>query len=300
MASIKPQPLRSLSLDEIRGKSLYVIGDIHGCYLELLELEDKIKTHAAKKKKNPLIICVGDYCDRGPRSREVIQHIANGAAAGTHIGILGNHEWYFLLVNATSRRDELEKSGISWPTHLVAHADLYQNANPGKSPSQKDLNKVMRQLRERWQLNGGETTMKSYDTSLDDPNCSTHVPFSHIQFLMTCPIAVETPKGIVSHAHMNREHYEILQSTTTDVESIQRAFDYCIWNRKLPKEPVSKNKKIWHFSGHTPDEKVRRSFKNRWIQLDTGCVYGHKLTAIHMESRNSFSVSAKEVYRARK
>ena len=298
MSATSLKALQSLTIAETRGKSLYVIGDIHGCYDELLELEDIIKAHAAKKKQQALIICVGDYCDRGPKSKDVIQHVAEGVASGSHIAILGNHEWYFLLVNAASRRDELKESGIAWPDYLISDAELFANANPGTRPTAKDLSKVMKSLRERWQQNGGETTMKSYGTSLDDSNCATHVPLTHLQFLITCPAVVETPNGIVSHAHMHREHYDILQNPKADRISIQKAVDQCLWNRVLPEEPV--HKKLWHFSGHTPNEKVKRSFKNRWIQLDTGCVYGHKLTAIHMQSRKSFSVDAKEVYKPKK
>jgi predicted MPP superfamily phosphohydrolase len=298
MSTTSLKALQSLTAAEIRGKSLYVIGDIHGCYDELIQLEEIIKAHAIKKKQQPLIICVGDYCDRGPKSKEVIQHVADGVAAGTHIAILGNHEWYFLLVNATSRREELQESGISWPNYLISDAELFENANPGTRPTSKDLSKVMKSLRERWQQNGGETTMKSYDTTLDDSDCAMHVPLKHLQFLITCPAAVETPHGIVSHAHMHREHYETLQNPNSDRVTLQKTVDQCLWNRVLPEESV--HKKLWHFSGHTPHEKIKRSFKNRWIQLDTGCVYGHKLTAIHMQSRKSFSVDAKEVYKPKK
>lgn len=47
----------------------FVIGDIHGCYMQLVDLLNKIKPDLYQDK----IIFLGDYIDRGPNSYEVIQ-----------------------------------------------------------------------------------------------------------------------------------------------------------------------------------------------------------------------------------
>lgn len=67
----------------------YVIGDIHGCYDELKELYDKIVQHADLDAFK--IIFVGDYVDRGPKSKEVVDFVMNIEKSG-HIALMGNHE----------------------------------------------------------------------------------------------------------------------------------------------------------------------------------------------------------------
>ena len=64
---------REARWDSRRGREpelIYAIGDIHGCYDELLLLLAKIRAHA---KGAPFTgIFLGDYIDRGPRSRDVV------------------------------------------------------------------------------------------------------------------------------------------------------------------------------------------------------------------------------------
>lgn len=294
-------PLVTLSRNELKGKSVYAIGDIHGCYDELLELEDKIVTHAVKQKKSPFIICVGDYCDRGPASSQVIDHLVKGIAAGTHIGVLGNHEWYFLAANATPRTEELAETAVYWPFYLNSCADIYKDVN-GKAPSKKELLQTLKQVQERWSDNGGESTMNSYGSTLKDAQSYQHVPLDHLATLLNCPIIIETPFGIISHAQMHHTHLETLKTNHGDSDeqrtALRLAVEQCLWNRELPKEPVTR--KLWHFSGHTPTPSIRRHQKHRWIRFDTGCVYGNRLTAIHMQTKQSLSVRAKETYKEKK
>jgi len=66
----------------------YVIGDVHGCYDELLELYHKIDEHANGDFK---MIFVGDYVDRGPKSKEVVDFIMRMQKRG-HVALMGNHE----------------------------------------------------------------------------------------------------------------------------------------------------------------------------------------------------------------
>lgn len=68
----------------------YVIGDIHGCYDELCLLLDKIYDHAAGEPRK--IIFVGDYVDRGPNSKEVVEQVMSMQRRGDGIALMGNHE----------------------------------------------------------------------------------------------------------------------------------------------------------------------------------------------------------------
>ena len=68
---------------------LFAIGDIHGCFDSFQELiENKIQL-----SKNDRLVLLGDYIDRGPKSKEVIDYIINLQAKGYNIiALAGNHE----------------------------------------------------------------------------------------------------------------------------------------------------------------------------------------------------------------
>jgi serine/threonine protein phosphatase 1 len=67
----------------------FAIGDVHGCYDQLRELiESKIRANAGDK-----IVFLGDYIDRGKKSKEVIDYIIGLNEKGFNIILLsGNHE----------------------------------------------------------------------------------------------------------------------------------------------------------------------------------------------------------------
>ena len=62
----------------------FIIGDVHGCYHTLLKL-------VAKLPSNAKLIFVGDLCDKGNYSKEVIEFVINNK----HSCIYGNHEYLF-------------------------------------------------------------------------------------------------------------------------------------------------------------------------------------------------------------
>lgn len=72
---------------------IFAIGDIHGCAKTFEKLLfDKIQI-----QKTDSIYCVGDYIDRGKRSKEVIDFILGLKEEGYHIYTLrGNHEQMML------------------------------------------------------------------------------------------------------------------------------------------------------------------------------------------------------------
>lgn len=66
-------------------EKVYVISDVHGCYHTLLALLEKLP-------KNSELIFLGDLCDRGLYSKEVIEFVKSN----NHTCILGNHDFYLL------------------------------------------------------------------------------------------------------------------------------------------------------------------------------------------------------------
>jgi len=69
----------------------WTIGDIHGNYLTLLELIKKVKNKDPKAE----FYFTGDFCDRGPRSAEVIKYIIEGIKSKEFKAVKGNHEEMF-------------------------------------------------------------------------------------------------------------------------------------------------------------------------------------------------------------
>ena len=74
----------------------FVVGDVHGCFQEYLELEAKINKYARKYDFEPFIISVGDLVDRGPQSGQLLEHFKMGYENGSHAVVMGNHEQMML------------------------------------------------------------------------------------------------------------------------------------------------------------------------------------------------------------
>jgi serine/threonine protein phosphatase 1 len=74
------------------GQRVYVIGDIHGCAALLDRLLKAIVSDAAAGPGKRLLIFVGDYVDRGPDSRGVIERLLNPPEGFECRCLRGNHE----------------------------------------------------------------------------------------------------------------------------------------------------------------------------------------------------------------
>lgn len=81
-----------------KNKQYIAIGDIHGCYNSLLALLKKLDVYP-----EAILIFIGDYIDRGPKSMQVVDFLIEYSKQCECIFIRGNHEQ--MLLDAVNEND---------------------------------------------------------------------------------------------------------------------------------------------------------------------------------------------------
>ena len=105
-------------------RRIYCVGDIHGRFDLLTELVSMIKRDALDFGGSKVIVYLGDYIDRGPESKQVLDFLVAGPPEGfDQVCLLGNHEKAmldFLMVPEQCAawlgfggRETLESYGVS-------------------------------------------------------------------------------------------------------------------------------------------------------------------------------------------
>jgi serine/threonine protein phosphatase 1 len=214
--------------------STCIIGDIHGCCETLTELLALVEQRADS------FIFLGDYIDRGPDSKGVVDRILEFSQTHPHtIALMGNHERMLL--------DYL--NGYDAATFLNA---------------------------------GGQETLASYGISPDEvpENAAKLLPEAHLEFFQNLPIVWEDAYGMYVHAGLE-----------PGVHLSRQVPGCCLWIRDEFIRSQYRFDKVVVF-GHTIFKKplVQRNK----IGIDTGAVYGGKLTALLLPERDFVAVEAKE------
>lgn len=97
------------------GIRIYAIGDVHGRADLLQPLLERVRAHMrAHPTPRPLIVFLGDYIDRGPSSRQVIDQLISLRETFEVIALKGNHEHYLIefLENPPSLTKWLRFGGL--------------------------------------------------------------------------------------------------------------------------------------------------------------------------------------------
>jgi len=75
------------------GICIYAVSDIHGCADQLAKVFTAIDHHLSRvQPKRPIQVFLGDYVDRGPASRQVIDMLIDRGQRHETIFLKGNHE----------------------------------------------------------------------------------------------------------------------------------------------------------------------------------------------------------------
>jgi serine/threonine protein phosphatase 1 len=167
----------------------YAIGDLHGCISQAREALEWCAADAGNDSVEAEIILLGDYVDKGPDSRAVIDMLIAGPKDDhvTWIALRGNHDdllqrvWF----------DHAAEQGAAW-----------------------------------WEY-GGQETMISYGWDpLRHPvpgHISEYVPQAHADFLRSLPVMYETDELIFVHAGL-RPGVTVADQSERDLLWIRGAF----------------------------------------------------------------------------
>ena len=269
-----------------QGQLLYAVGDIHG-RLDLLETmleliaRDAQGREAARQKT---LVFVGDYVDRGPDSRGVIERLIHDPPEGFVAHFLkGNHE--AILLDLGRLALQLHVALEHDPAQLVVlHAVL--DSDRGARVAFEVPGLLLDVLEEPWRLdhwlmNGGDATMRSYGVDIERlaglgapaeiwrNAFADALPNTHLEFFRRLKLSVSFGDYLFVHAGVK-------PGVPLDAQSEPDL----IWIRAPFLDHSGPFGKIV-VHGHTP-ERVPVQRPNR-IGIDTGAVFSGRLTALRLE-----------------
>ena len=272
----------------------FIVGDIHGCLDELLELEEKAILRALEQGGECKIVSVGDLVDRGPYSNQVVDHFLKGKQNKTHLAVIGNHESFFLQYLYVAYSKWLKKKGIRVPRYFYTFSELYKNSTRAKGLPKSDFPSL---IKSAWLSQGGYETLKSYRIDSKNPEIE-RLPVDHIKYLFSLPPYLEIQDFIVTHALPTRKEFHVLKKHfnkhPVSLQEVKKAFVKIQWNRSWEGVEKIGGKKL--ISGHTPDTEPRRNKSMNVLQIDTRCFRDGKLTAYCPELDEFIFVKAKKTY----
>ena len=236
------------------------IGDVHGRFPEFESL-----MAALEERYRPggvFVILVGDLVDRGPRSAAVVAAVRRIVETGRGACVLGNHDEMMLQAVLLHRADLVEAAGLD-PSQMESLVGEFRFA-----PQQ-----VLR----HWVSQGGGETIRSYGGDPWRP-ASWEIPPEDVGFLARLPLAWAGSGMVVSHARAGEAALQEALAYRERPWAVSTAARHqLLWSRSAPADPPA----TFHVSGHTPREEPLR--RERAIEIDTGCVFGNRLTAYDPE-----------------
>ena len=229
--------------------NIYAIGDIHGCLNELTSLHKKILTNDKFKVKEDLLIYLGDYIDRGLKSKQVIDQIIkikNEKIKTIHL--MGNHEEFMVnfLFNKSNNIKNWLKFGVD-QTFKSYGIEIVEFIKDGF----EDI--IIDKLR---------------DILLEKMGSE------HIDFFMSLKTSFSTEKYLFVHAGID-PNKKLTEQTKEDY----------LWSRSdiFFDKDFKAEKIIVH--GHTPEENiVNYPFR---INIDTGCFFSGNLSCVCLNDKNN-------------
>ena len=253
-ARVERQPLWSNRTDE-QGP-FDIIGDIHGCFDELVELLQKLGYKISTQSNGDITVeppegrkavFVGDYVDRGPKVAEVLRLIMRMHETGAALCVPGNHD--VKLVRALRGRNVKRTHGLAESLAQLAEAS---------------------------------TEFKTHIAEFLDGLVSHYV--------------LDNGKLVVAHAGMKAELQGRASGRVREFamygETAGETDEFGLPIRLNWAEAYRGTATVVY--GHTPVTEPQ--WVNRTINIDTGCVFGGELTALRYPEKELVSVAARQTY----
>ena len=226
-------------------RMLYAVGDIHG-EAEMLEELLASLPHRAEDR----FVFVGDYVDRGPESRRVVDLLLGFARERHCVFLLGNHESMFL-------------DFLGWRGREYFGGDVFL-------------------------MNGGDRTLASYgyfDCDSPEPE-KLELPVEHEGFYRSLKLFHLDGDYLFVHAGIG---CQLLGEDEVGFALRRMRPEDLLWDRASTELPHALGVTIVY--GHTPAP----GLDVRWnppfsIGIDTGAVFGGRLTAIRLPDETIFQV----------
>ena len=224
---------------------LYAVGDIHG---ERELLDDLLA--ALPIQPGDRFVFMGDYVDRGPDSRGVVDRLIEHARRHPSIFLCGNHESMFL-------------DFLGWRNEAWFAGDAFL-------------------------ANGGDRTLASYGY-FDLPDPQPHqlvLPPTHEKFFRELVLYHREGDYLFVHAGVGRG---LLGEKDLEYAMRRARCEDLLWDRATLDLPHALGVTVVY--GHTPSADFEVRWNRPWsIGIDTGAVYGGRLTAIRLPDEAVFQV----------
>lgn len=222
--------------------SIFVVPDVHGEYEKLQKLMDKI--HIERKTEDKIIF-LGDYIDRGDKSKEVINYIFDLKSNDDNvITLLGNHDDAFW--KAIENIERLDIYNVEWfGRYCVETLDSYGiDTTPLKS----------------FELNQNDFYRKYFDKFVEDiKQFKQSEEYKKFKILMVNCKTYHVENGYI-FTHSGGVSWKPFNNQTTE---------QLLWSRDF--QPRKDG--LIHVCGHTPTISGEVERHNDMLLCDVGAVF---------------------------
>lgn len=255
----------------------YAIGDIQGCYERLLDVLDKVDFSPSRDR----LWVAGDIINRGPSSLESLRYIKNlGSSA---VVVLGNHDLHLLAValggHAIKRKDTLQDI-LDAPDHEELLQWLLQQ-NICIHDTRRNLVMSHAGLPHIWTAEKGATLARELEAVLRSPDVEDYFREMYGNY----PECWRDDLQGMDRWRMITNYFTRMRFIAEDgtlelaaKESADQAPEgYAPWFRF--ERPDDVRVIFGHWAALEGD-----TGSDRYIGLDTGCVWGGKLTVMNLDT----------------
>ncbi len=275
----------------------YVIGDLQGCYDELQTL----LSHINYQPERDFLWFVGDLVNRGPKSLECLRFVKQLEQQGQAKTVLGNHDFHLLAAYAgfekfrsksDTLQDILHAKDVDELIHWLRHQPLMV-----KHPIYNTV-MVHAGIPPQWSIQAALGYAKEVETLLQQENWKealvNHLFGNHPNQWQETLTGWKRARYILN-AFARMRYCDAsgaleftLKSAPQSKQDRQKMTPYEPWFVF----PNRKNKDHEIFFGHWSTLGEVDAYQVH--STDTGCLWGGKMTAYAMETKQRFSISCNQ------